>query len=161
MNLPSNVWYVKVFRVALFLWASFRFGEDYTRDGFEARHANRTNLCFFVRTILVWGPLALAAQIFAYGAALSALTVAPIYLFGGGTIGRLLLYVAGAGLLTTGLVAIVSWVDRKAKERAKTRPKKLEVLADESQSAWSVFVEWLAAHKAKVCPTITFTGAEQ
>src|SRR5438067_1640685 len=102
MNLPKDVWYVKLFRACLYLWASFRCGESWERDGFIATHEHRTNLCFFVRTITVWAPLVIVLHVLAYGAAIAALAIVPIYFFGAGGYGHALIVLAVIGVALVG-----------------------------------------------------------
>lgn len=149
MNLRSGSWYVRLFHACLYVWASFKYFDEWDREKFTERHAKQTNLCFFVRTIVVWTPLVLVLHVAVYGAAVTVLAVAPIYLFGVGGYGKTLLVLAIVAATIAGVVALIRW--------AESRPRKPEPM-QVGVSATDVVLEWLAAKKAKICPTITFVG---
>lgn len=146
MNLPKDAWYVRLFHACLYLWATFSNMECYDRPAFIREHEHRTNLCFFVRTIVVWAPLTIAVNLLAYGAAIGAVIGLPIYYWGlGGVAIRF-----GAIALGLGIVAVLVALARRYAGQEVPVP-----------SAVYVASEWVRARKESICPTITFEATNE
>lgn len=158
MNLNRQQWYVRWFFWSLGVWDTFL-----DRDGALYMERHGTNLCFFLRTMFVWAPLILVLHAIVYGAAIAALTIVPIYLFGGsgyfwsiGAIVTLFLIIFGEKALRNHL-RDRSYQRRQAADGA-------EAISTESVPAapsfFRVLWEWFVAQKKKICPMITFPKQE-
>lgn len=106
--------------------------------------------------MLVWAPLTLVLHVTLYASATIALTLAPIYFFGGSA------YAWGVGAIVTAILAIrlaVYLVNKMSQYRAKKRPPQKSAPKQEptGPSFTEVLLEWCIAKKKKICPIITFT----
>lgn len=119
------------------------------------RYEDGTNLCHFVRVIVVYGPLTVLLNLLTVGFVLTAVAGLPVYYVGpAGYLWLLLfLFLAGAflGAAVYGLVRYV-----------RSRPKKPESPVSPKRSARVVTLigEYIVAKKKSVCPLITFKSEE-
>jgi len=155
MNLDTKQWYVRWFFWSLGIWDEFC--ETYETHDVEL---NGTNLCFFVRTIVLYVPLVIITQAFTFVLCLLAFVVFPIMMFGSrhyaygiGTILTIVTILVG-GTFLYGYVqdkkdAKRNWFDRARRTSSASGPSFGKVL-------WS----WVVAQKQKVCPMITFSNRQ-
>jgi hypothetical protein len=162
MELDKRQWYVRWFFWSLMLWDEFR--EDETSWQFEN---NGTNLCHFIRVILVWAPLVVVLHLLVYGSAIAVLTAWPIYLFGFSWYMAALLAIA----IVVGAVWGTKRASRKAREWRRTHPitvlrptfrrTKTVEAAPRGPGFFEVLWQYVVAVKSKVCPTITFAREQE
>lgn len=137
---------VQTFELCLHLWDAFaETGSDYWSSG-------RTNICHFVRTVIVAGPLALLATIWLYGFMIYVGIVYPVLRFGGTiytiTIGSAVAII----LLAVGITHLIRLLERNKPARAP-KPKKERKPGFVNEAA-TVFWTWLISAKQRVCPLI-------
>lgn len=150
MKLQNNSWYVRMFRAELALWEDFSDQWDLIGE-----HEEKTNLCFFFRTILIWGPLTILANIIAAGVIVFSLIILPLMLFGGTSylilLGIIVGIIVGGAVIVSGAVKglqrYLLWRDRRpvVKKIPKVGPSFTHVVGT-----------WLSAKKSKICPIIEF-----
>jgi hypothetical protein len=162
MLIDQRTWYARWFqwncRVLDRAWPN-RWHDDR-----ESRYQGGTNLCHFMRTIML-GSLAAVISVVAMLAPIAALIVIPWLLYG-------LLPVASAWIgVITALAALVAltWLLAEAMPKAFAAAKARA--ADAGDRAWSrieaapgffgLIVRWLVAIKQRACPTIRFKGDER
>lgn len=155
MELNPNQWHVKFYFWCLDVWDAFL--DTYTdRD--------RSNLCQYIRTIFVWMPLALVANIAFWLYLVYVLLYFPITHFGVIGIGGGYMTIAIIG----GTIGIYFYLKEKLKQHRREQRRAAERTADVASSDAAVekeergpgFIEviwlYLVATKQKVCPTIEF-----
>lgn len=159
MTLNERLWYVR-----LYFWSA-SICDEFTEGGMEWRARERgTNLCQFLRVIVVYMPAILLLHVALYGGAITAITAVPIYLMG------MVWYfaVAGAVALIIGIVYAIKWYRRiqlrgAARNEAGTETKPAPVATPQpatSPSFGSIVWQWLVAQKQRVCPLINFNAQE-
>ena len=156
MELNPNQWHVKFYFWCLDVWDAFQ--ESHT-------NRNRSNLCQYIRTIFVWMPLALVANIGFWLYTFYVLIYFPLTHFG----------VVGSGkgygtiALICGAISLYFYLKAKLKERREEQQLAADLAAGVSSSGSRHFEEeekspgfieviwlYLVAMKQKVCPTIEF-----
>jgi hypothetical protein len=161
VELNPNLWHVKLYFWSLDVW-----------DAFQETHTDRhrSNLCQYIRTILVLMPVALVVNICFWLYLLYVLIYYPVTRFG----------VVGTGTcyLVVALMTGVSWLRSRMKEkRAKrrhderstypqaTRVSSSDTTDDEQGDRGPGFIEmvcvYLVAMKQKVCPIIEFKSGRK
>jgi hypothetical protein len=157
MELNRSVWYVRLFFWSLRIWGAFR-NDDHRYDVYEMEKRG-TNLCFFVRVMIVYMPLVLLTHVAFVVAAVASLTVLPIYLFGGINYGWLLVVIA----VVTCTLKGIGVAERRVAERKHMWVKLMEHERETQQATESggpgffgVLWAYLVATKKKVCPLIVF-----
>ena len=169
MNLNRNVWYVHLFFWSLGIWGAFRDNDGrYDCSRMEDRG---TNLCFFVRVLVVYMPLVLLLHVVFAGVLVASLTVLPVYLFGS--------IAYGWTLASTAVVVGTFWgvgvALRYAKHAARRKPAQVKVVelkheeklapkaaeAPKGPSFFEVLWAYLVAAKKKICPLITFIASKE
>ncbi|HEX5774856.1 MAG TPA: hypothetical protein VFY28_02755 [Candidatus Paceibacterota bacterium] len=174
MDLDKRQWYVTWFFVSLAVLDKFR-GRTWWDSDLD-RYKNGTNLCHFIRVILLWTPLVYALHILVYGTAIAILTYWPIRLFGfNGYIATIIgivtfvVVVVGAAFALQGLVSLLAYIRSNQHERAVERAKQesdKDVPAPQpakvrhGPSFGEVLWSYLVAAKQKVCPIINFKQLE-
>ena len=155
MELDKRQWYVRWFFWSLMVWDEFR--ETDSSWKFE----NGTNLCHFIRVMLVWCPLVLLLNATVYGSGIAALTALPISLYGG--VGYA--WVVGIFTFVVGLVLVMKSVSRRLgkwkhrrpvvhkSEKKKVTPK--VAAAPTGPGFFEVLWKYIVGLKKKVCPIIT------
>ena len=153
MELHRNRWYVHWFFLSLTVCDTF--ADRRTRHRYEAG----TNLCHLMRVNLVWAPLAIAFNLLVYGIVLTALTLAPIYLFGfGGWFDT----VVGI-VLVVGIIMLVGYLHRAHDRALRARAEKVVVAKVAKQNKGpgfgQVFWSYAVATKQRICPIVTWNEA--
>jgi membrane protein implicated in regulation of membrane protease activity len=154
-NLNPNLWYVR-----WFFWSTEILDEFTGRNRIWDRRHHGTNLCQFIRVTLVWCPLVLLLHSIMYGAAVFALTVTPVYLFGG----YFYACIIGAIVALICMIFGIKWFNRRRYERERRSPRKRDlereraelVVVAKDPDFFEVLGAYLAAKKQKVCPMMTF-----
>lgn len=105
MELNKDIWYVRLFFWTLEVYYAFR-NEKYC---FSRSHVERTgtNLCFFVRVIVLYAPLILLLNVVFVAAAVASVTAIPIYFFGATFYGWTLFFITLGMLTVLGLMRTV------------------------------------------------------
>jgi hypothetical protein len=170
MQVQANSWYVHYYFFAAHIWNVFKHGED-SAYYYDDHTRSGTNLCFFIRVMVVWAPLVIALHLAAYGAAIAALSYIPIKLFGVGPWKT----VAVAAAAVVGVIFGLRWLagvarrwsrrryDKQAAARyaqdrerwaedVPARPAKPYV--KRGPSFWEVAREYLKAKKKLICPQV-------
>lgn len=151
MDLNRQKWYVR-----WYFWSLEICDESLDRgDTSERVVENGTNLCAFMRTILIYTPLILLFNALVYAATLATITVLPIYLFGFKGFGLSWGGLAVLGVSIYLIVLFVMWRKNKRRSRALVEKKAANTDAA-SPSFHRVVGQWVMAKKRKVCPLITF-----
>jgi len=171
MMIRKGSWHYHLFRFGTKL-VDILFANKYGVSGrYESRFQNGTNLCHYMRVIMVYIPLMflLWGSVAAFG--IYCFAVLPFQLFGlTGVLNTL--YVVG--ILATAIVGIIgalwvvatvsdicknAWHDwrrsRKMAESELEQPKE-----DKGPSFLDLTVEWVIAKKKNVCPLISFNEAQ-
>ncbi len=130
----------------LFAWSigiCEKFGQDPEERQAYRERLTETNLCTFVRVILVYVPLVLFAQATTVGALIWATLVLPIRLFGLGGYLLTLAAIALSIITLVGLCFLISKSTNAVKSLAASEPV-------------SLAVQYISARKRKFCPLIRF-----
>ena len=164
MHLDKRDWRTRLFFWALGICDEFR-GYD-TAYRYEAH----TNLCHFMRVIVVWMPFVLFLHVLLVAAAVGAVTVWPIRLFGWTTWLGIL---AGIAFVVGVVIAVKKaseyqrhrrW-ERPAVPRTVPAPAPAAAIQEEAEpespSTWELIWAWIVAQKQKVCPIISFTETKE
>ncbi len=149
MELDANRWYVRLFFWAVNIWDEFK-------GGYEVYEVQRrgTNLCFFGRTTFFSAPLVLLLHVALIIAAVLALTVLPVRLFGVWPYILWLIRIALGIAVTVGLIWATKAIVHYRVIAAAAKLPKIKT----GPSFWEILWEWLVAQKKKIkiCPQITF-----
>lgn len=154
MHLNKNSWYVRWYFWSLEICCQFL---DNGNMMWRAEQKG-TNLCAFMRVIIIYAPLILLLHAIVYAGALAAITIWPIYLFGlkgyGLGMGALVALVA----LIVGIVLLVMWLNKTRKARTANQGQKIKQTAVNSidPGFFRIMGRWVVAKKRKICPLITF-----
>lgn len=165
MELNRSVWYVRLFFWSLAIWETFRdYDYRYDRSHVEKRG---TNLCFFIRVMVVYMPLVLLLHAAFAATAVASLTALPIYLFGGIAYGWTLAAIA----VVIGTIWGVKVALRRAARRERTQVKFVErkrevqpateVTEPRGPGFFEILWAYLVAAKKKVCPSIAFLAPKE
>ncbi|MDO8655467.1 MAG: hypothetical protein Q7R48_03615 [bacterium] len=161
MELNRNVWYVQLFFWSLRIYGAFR-KDFWNRRRFDPEEVarNGTNLCFFMRVIIVYVPLILLSHAALFVAAAASVTLVPISFFGAAAYGRTLVFLAATAAIIFLIIKMITFAQRH--KPAKQTPKKRPVAKQPTGPSF-LEVSWayVVAVKRKVCPLITFTGLEK
>jgi hypothetical protein len=112
-----------------------------------------TNLCHFVRTIVIGIPFVFAMQLLFIAAPLVALYWLPRYLFG--VTGWLhVLEIFGGTALTGGIVALILYLVGVYGANQGSEP---DDTGGRKRRGPPVFVEWIKAKKARICPMVEWS----
>lgn len=159
MKFGDDVWYAKWFFWALGIRDAFR--PSWKRKEREIRKTNRTNFCFFFRTMTVTAPLIILLHAVVYAAAVLSLTWLPVYFFGNKTYFSVLGAIALVALIVLGVKKFLMKFDQPVQGRVAPRPEYYlheSIPAKEVEPSFrSVVVEWLVSLDKKICPTIEFS----
>ena len=121
------------------------------------------NLCFYVRTMLIWAPFVLILHTIVYGAAIIALTAVPIHYFGGSGYA----WIVSAVVLVIGIRLLRNYmIEREESQRSvrrQTRREEIPAVAEAPRgpSFFDILWEWLVAQKKKICPMVTFAKQQE
>jgi hypothetical protein len=146
MTLDSNNWYVRLFH-----W-SLKTCDGFTDRYTAYRYEGRTNLCHFMRVILVYMPLVWLIQILTHIATIGVLIILPIRLFG------FQIYVIGLlEILIGSVVSVVGYhlIRHIFLARRKQRQRRVSDELHEPTFI-HVVVAWIKAKEKKICPIIEF-----
>lgn len=156
MHLNKDSWYVR-----WYFWSLGICEEFLDNHGLMWNAKNRgTNLCAFMRVILIYAPLILLLHAIVYASLLATITILPIKLFG------LKWYGLVVGALV-GLIILVLLAINLVPELLDKRREAKRILAQEQATKttnndathpgfFRVLGKWVVAKKWKVCPLITF-----
>jgi len=153
MNLNKQSWYVRWFFWSLDILDKFVGCDTW-------RYQKGTNLCHFMRVILIYAPLVLVLHLALYGAAIGVVTVLPVYLFGWGSYGKTLGFVAAGVFIWFVTQAILERRKITGQESIVAQSPKVVQASSAGPTFWQVVGEWLRAKKAKVCPLIAFNDSK-
>ena len=168
MELNPNVWYVRLFFWSFEIWSAFLEG-DYARDR-SHMEKNGTNLCFFIRVMVVYMPLVLLLHLGLVVVAVISLTALPIYLFGGIAYGWI--------LATTAMVVGIIWGVKTMRQHRLRRARDMASLIDyveveeepvasqvdtalKGPGFFEVVWAYIVAAKKQVCPSINFLPTKE
>lgn len=151
INLNKTGLMIQTFELCLRLWDSFAdTGSDYWMTG-------RTNVCHFVRTIVVAGPLALLASLGLWSFIVYVAAVYPVLRFGFVTYGTVIGGVGSAVLFIMGIVWLIRLVDRFLPAKTPKPPKPRKERRNFISEAANIFWAWIVAAKQRVCPLVETT----
>jgi uncharacterized membrane protein len=166
VDLDKRKWFVNWFFLSLAVLDKFRGGWGDS----EYRYRKGTNLCHFVRVILLWTPLVVVLHLALYAAALAALIALPIYWFGlSGYLGTVVGLVVFAALVVlvsfvvAGVGKGMAYVARQSRaNRQKREAQAASKPAPEKKgpSFGEVLWQFAVATKRRVCPVLNFKTAE-
>lgn len=159
MDLNKSKWYVRWYFWSLGICEEFRDNHSLIWNA----EKDGTNLCAFMRVILIYAPLILLLHAIVYAAALAVITVLPIWLFGLMSYGL----VVGAIALLIILVALAINLVGELLDKRRTRIDAQEqavktTSADATDPSFvRVLGRWVVAKKRKVCPLLTFVKRDE
>ena len=159
MDLNRKRWYVRWYFWSLGICGEFIDSYSLTRRAEQ----KGTNLCAFMRMILVYAPLVLLFNAVVYASLIFTFIVLPIYLFGlkGFGLGVGVLGVLGFLILMT--VSLVMWLKDKRREKVCAKEQAVKTTSADvaGPGFFRVLGQWMVAKKRKVCPLITFVKNEK
>jgi hypothetical protein len=150
-------WQDKRWHVRLYLWAEPIVAEFFDRGShvyhYRKSYEVHTNLCPYMRTILLWLPLALLVNVATWAMAVATVTYIPGRLFGWKGWGLTVL-VTAAGV---GLLLLMLWLRQWYRERQEARPPKVPDVGphDRTPGFGSAVREWVRKKHEGICPSIT------
>lgn len=166
MRLDRSQWFVKLFFWSLGIWDEFT---GHNRK--NQCEMNGTNLCFFIRVMLVWAPLVLLLHVVLFGSTIYILTVLPITLFGGSSY---FAAIATLILLIMGIKRVHEYMKQRNEIKRSERVRKWneEYFNPLETSPWvqeserrhgfiEVILLWLMAKKKLICPGVSFYTSNQ
>lgn len=159
MDLNPQSWHVRWFFWSLGIWDAFL---DNGERGWQMeRHG--TNLCFFLRTIVLYTPLVLLLHAVVYGAALAALTIVPILIFGASGYFSTVIAIT---LLVLTVIGVKQWRKHQQKghqeaELRRPAPVAVTEVITASPRFFQILWEWIVAVEKKVCPMIRFAKRQE
>lgn len=164
MNLNSDGWYVRYFFWSVSVWSAF-IDQPYLVEKIKERG---TNLCFFIRVMVVWAPLVMAIHGLLFAAALGCVLILPVYFFGGEGyswfVGIAVGLVVVVGFIVRPLLKLLSrkqseWVERH-REKLKNRPERVKIVKI-GPTFFEVLWAFIVATKHKICPTVSFLDGDE
>lgn len=133
----------------LYLW-SLGLCEEFSGHNKDALR-EKTNLCHFVRTIVVYMPLIILSELCVWCAVLFATIIQPIRLWGfGGYSGTLVIIALTVGAIY-GVIRFASYLEDLPPRPRRTRSKSQTRLVLEA---------YVHAKKQRICPLISIVGGE-
>lgn len=166
MELNRSFWYVRLFFWSLGIWRAFR-EDDYRYDRSRVEKSG-TNLCFFIRVMVVYMPVVLLLHAAFAAVAVASLTALPIYLFGGITYGWTLTAIAVVIGTIWGVKVALQRAARRERTQVKfvehkqeTRPAAEVTEAPRGPGFFEVLWAYLVAAKKKICPSIAFLAPKE
>lgn len=165
MTVTRGSWHFHLFHFGLLLVDMFTGRGDSWRS-YKDRFIKRgTNLCHYMRVILVYTPLILTVYAATAAGVVWVSVFLPIKLFGiTGYMNTLLVIggvVVGIILAVVGIICVVSflgWAFHKTGEIIGHT--KAPVLVQRGLNFGDLMVEWMIARKKAICPTLTFADVE-
>ncbi len=166
MTIYKDSWHFGAFLFGCRLVDIFLPGK-YWDDRYSDRFRRGTNLCHYMRVILVYTPLILLAWAGVAAAGVGSLIVLPVYLFGMAGYGETIAVIVGAflALVIVAFACMVitdtcHWVMGKLRGEGHTERPKAQT-ASASPTFFDLVAEWIVAKKKAICPTISFSEAER
>lgn len=152
VNVHENSWHYKLYLKAVDLWFDFKGDKESHYDyekGAYVKERNvlkaQSNLCFYMRVILVWAPVVYLSQVALAAFAAYTLIVLPIALAG-----LTATYLATATvILGCSVVLFVLFGISYVYEAWRWRDRDTKV-----DNFFSLCIEFIKAKKKKICPTI-------
>jgi hypothetical protein len=151
IKINQQSWHAKLFLFSTSVWSQFRY-ED---ERLVWRNHHRTNLCFYLRVILVWLPLVALAHAAFLMLAFFALIRLPIRLYG------LTLYIKAVGtiaavVLCLYLLYMVTAAKAESAKLARAQDSDTDCAPqkDRTPSFASLLKMRVRAAKDKICPII-------
>lgn len=166
MNLDRKSWHVR-----FFFW-SLEVVDAFLKGGYPTyEFQDRTNLCHFMRVLLVYLPFILSVHAALIVSAVYALGFLPYSFFGIPYLrlaGYVLAVIAFIGFAAFGAVRVLQMMKEKA-EQAATAAEKKEVERKperpkrkrQGPGFSEVVGAWLKARKQQICPEIRFCATEE
>ncbi len=161
MNINQQSWHFSLFQFGLKMIDRF-LGQLDSAYPYSERYEKRTNLCHYMRVILVYVPMILGLYAATVGGAVYVAMILPIKLFG---ISSCVWVIAFAASFIT-LTALVVFAMMLCAELYGRLSARVRVAAMNKQFAAAtvtrgpgfgeLLLDWLEARKARVCPLITF-----
>ena len=159
MDLNRSKWYVR-----WYFWSHGICDEFLDHGDTQWRiEQNGTNLCAFMRVILIYAPLILLLHAIVYAGALTTITVLPIWLFGlksyALVVGAILFLIILVILVTN----LVMWLLDKRRAGINAQEQAVKTTSADASDPGFVRVlgKWVVAKKRKICPLITFVKNDE
>ena len=168
MNLDRKSWHVRLFFSSHGICDKFTgFDRNWYYDDFDRSwyyDDESTNLCHYVRVILLYAPLVFLAHLIFLAAALYVLILLPFQLFGTGY-----WYAIGIIAALAALAGIAVWFHRrwefvwskKHEEKTSQPTPEPEPVKVKRPGFFEVLWNYLIAVKQKICPTVNFYTQEE
>lgn len=151
MHLNRESWHARLFFWALGVWNEFRNNESQ-----EVFFRQQTNLCHYIRVLLVWMPLVLGIHAVLIGSTVWAFIILPIYLFGITGYGWTIAVIVGLIVAVFALVYFLKLLGRLFNKAEEWRDRPAVEKPDTGPSFWEVLRVWKKAQKDKMCPFVDF-----
>ncbi|HVZ10980.1 MAG TPA: hypothetical protein VG941_00940 [Candidatus Paceibacterota bacterium] len=167
LYIEKESWHAKLFFWSLAIWLKFKEGQSSSPEGLRLYY-HGTNLCFYIRTIVIWMPMVLALHAALLSAAVYVIVILPFRFFGWSYAlfwGFWVLIVGGAflgGVLSSYFWKKSSeWRRRRRDFQRLNRLKQLDCSLNQGLSGIQVARAWISARKEKICPFISFEKNEE
>lgn len=160
MQLNLESWHVRLFFWALGIWDEFR-----NKDSRQIFVRKQTNLCHYVRVLLVWMPFVLSIHAALVAGIIWTFIILPINLFSITGYGWTIAVIIGLTVVVFAIVYFLKMLGwflylmrvARGKRLEVERKKRLEVeRPDTGPGFWEVLKTWMKAKKARMCPIINF-----
>lgn len=151
MHISVNSWHYQIYVFMHRICLKF-VGDDYW---YEAPHSKKVNLCPYMRTILIWGPLVILFHLAWLLLALTVFVWIPLSVSGVAAYSWTLgVFFVGLSFLT--VISIISFLGLKFlgdRSQRKRKERQIRKLNGESEpiTFWSSLREYLKSVKSKTC----------
>lgn len=157
ITLNPDVWHAKLYFWALRVWHGFVDRAEYQ----TSRYSKRTNLCYYIRVIVLWVPLVVLSYVAVLGGITYALFILPVKLFGLREFWTVVGVIALVVGIIVGIVFLASLFVRGVRRAVRFPLDYLEQRQEQKREAGkpsfaSLIKEWIVAKKQKICPLINF-----
>lgn len=152
MKINQNSWHYRLYNFMAQWHAVWLVNYDYLNAGKPTN--GKIGLCPYMRTILIWGPLAILSNLVPFGMLYLTFFVIPIEL--NGAMGVYWLFGVLVGLIITVVLIILlsEYQENRRNARMSQVKNQDEAEQDQSDSFWSLVKEYLVSLKTRICPVL-------
>ena len=149
MYISQNSWHFQLYKFTKTVVERFK-GNPY----WDNVSVSKVNLCPYMRTILIWGPLVVSFYSFLYAFGLYVLVYLPITMTNGAAIMNTGLFIFVCALIAVALIGSIAFITNMTvglvdKQRAKR--EEMEELGIKPSGFFAILMEYLKSLKSKTC----------
>ena len=163
LNVSKASWHYKIYQWAVDFWFDF-MDRGYWHESDRARLKRVSNLCFYMRVIIVWVPLVVLLHLSVLVSGWVTFVTIPNALFGPawGEFVKFVLLILGCMSICVAMLFLVfrafpspkEWFLRATRPSREGARKALTPARKAATSFFGLLWKFLVANKKKICPTI-------